>query len=716
MDVPPVPAGVLRAFVERAGTEGEERGGRHHRSLLLKLPEDLAPWVRRSPGTPVTVRVPRADALPVVVRTWAREAGIHAAARTVLPQVPRCLAEGDGVAVLEYVEGVTLAALCPDGKPVDTLLVGELTRMLADTARVRRAAVPPLPAGRPGNHTDSRAYLRTLAHQAELHVRRPNWPVYGGLFKALGVPEDALPRFAERLPALARRPYGLLHGDLHRGNVIVPHEDGAPLVPIDWELAGFGDPLHDLAAHLWRMRYPAAQWDEVIDAWAHAMGRVRPAALNGLTKDLGHYVDFERAQSAYAEVMRAARSLERSTGEAGLEGAAEAVDRALEEAAGPLGLARRPGRDEIARILHRRHAARADAAGRPLLAVAWEPDGRVDEHPRFPADAVTRALLAEGAAPAERVFKGTAHLNTVVRVPGVDFPVVVRRKVSDVERREAGYLSEHAVLRALERSGADVAAPRVLALGRCGQGEPFAVHTYVGPHDDLDRPPAHPVYGLLPHEADGLVDQLCELTRVDCRQIDPTAGEGGFHPWLCDQLAVLVAGLPDRTQQLARSLGLPDAPRLRQILARHRVTPRRPVLLHGDLNPWNLVRCPDRRALTLIDWELALVGDPLYDLVRHMHLTPTGSEIRDRMIRRWAERMPKECSRGWAEDWRVYRWLEIVRSAYVDLDRLVSGVGLDAPNVRRAVGSYAMTLEVALASLGLRRPRTAGPSLVRALA
>ncbi|MFI9153049.1 phosphotransferase [Streptomyces sp. NPDC053367] len=715
MDVPPVPGGVLQAFAERAAAEGVERGGRHHRSFLLTLPEDLAPWVGRGPGTPVTVRVLRTDAPAVAIRTWAREAAVHAAARTVLPQVPRCLAEGDGVAVLDFVEGVTLAALCPDGKPVDTLLVAELTRLLAGTARVRRSAVPPLPAGRPGNHTDSRAFLRGLAHLAELQVRRPNWPAYGGLFKALGVPEDALPRFAERVPALARRPYGLFHGDLHRGNVIVPAGDGAPLVPIDWETAGFGDPLHDLAAHLWRMRYPAAQWDEVIEAWTDAMGRVRPAALNGVGRDLGHYVDFERARSAYAEVIRAARSLERSTGDPGLRAAARAVDRALADAEGPLGLRRRPGLGEIAGILHRWSASRAGTPGRPVLTVAWEPDARVGEHPRFPADAVTRALLAEGAAPAERVLQGTAHLNTVVQVPGVGFPVVVRRKVSHVERRETGYLSEHAVLRAVEASGAAVAAPRVLALGRCGQGEPFAVHTYVGPRD-LDRPPAHPVYGLLPHEADGLVDQLCELTRVDCRQIDPTAGEGGFHPWLCDQLAVLVAGLPDRTQHLARSLGLPDAPRLRQILARHAVARRTPVLLHGDLNPWNLVRRPDRRALTLIDWEMALVGDPLHDLVRHLHLTPTRPEIRDRMIRRWAQRMPEECTRGWAEDWRVYRWLEIVRSAYVDLDRLVSGASLDVPNVRRAVDSYAMTLAAALAALGLRRPRTAGPCLVRALA
>jgi aminoglycoside phosphotransferase (APT) family kinase protein len=221
---------------------------------------------------------------------------------------------------------------------------------------------------------------------------------------------------------------------------------------------------------------------------------------------------------------------------------------------------------------------------------------------------------------------------------------------------------------------------------------------------------------LLPHEADRLVDQLAALTEVDYTLVDPLAGRPGFYAWLSDQLVALVARLPKESQQLARFLGLPDAARLREILARHQVTDRAAALLHGDLNPWNLVRRGDDLALTLIDWELAVVGDPLYELVRHMHLTPTRPEIRDRMFRRWESRLPDRFTRNWQEDWRVYRWIEIVRSAYVDLDRLVTGASLDAPNVRRAVDSYAMTLAAATASLGLSSRRRTNPYLTRALA
>ncbi|MGW0582760.1 phosphotransferase family protein, partial [Streptomyces sp. NPDC002920] len=375
-----------------------------------------------------------------------------------------------------------------------------------------------------------------------------------------------------------------------------------------------------------------------------------------------------------------------------------------------------PAEGEIERALFRWLASRGDGdvGGRYWIAKAgyWRPDPRFGEHPDFPHAAVREALLAEGAAPADRVFKGTAHLNSVVCVR--DTTVVVRRKLPDVSRREPKYLSEHVVLWAIQESGARVAAPRVLALGQSYPNDSFAIHTYVG--TGLDEPPRHPVNGLLPHEADALVDQLCALTAVDHTVVAPAAGETDFYEWLKEQLVDLVRNLPKESLQLARTLGLPDDWRLREILSRHRLSPRAPALLHGDLNPWNLVQRDDPLALTLIDWEMALVGDPLYDLVRHIHLTPTRPEIRERMFARWEQSLSPEYTRNWRQDWLVYRWIEIVRSAYIDLDRLVTGASLDAPNVRRAVDSYAGTLAAATASLGLPMPATANPYLARALA
>ncbi|GGU54853.1 phosphotransferase family protein [Streptomyces daghestanicus] len=702
MVVPVPPPDPLRDLVRLAVARGTPFQGHHHRNYVVPLPDGPARLLGRVAGEPVVVRVRRAGALPAVIRTWRDEAAVLDALRGLLP-VPVCLAAGADFAVHSHVGGSSLAARCPDGKPVDRPLVEALAGLLAATTRVRRAALPPLPPAWPRNGTDGQGFLRTLASCADVQVGQANAAEFGGLFAALGVPEDALRGLAERTPALTRRPFGLLHTDLHRANVIVSDgPDGPRLTCVGWELATWGDPLHDLATHLVRMRYPADQWPEVTEAWGAAMERLRPAAAHGLGRDLRHYLAFERAQSVYPDVMRAARSLQESFTEERLAAAERAVRGALEAGAGPLRLGRVPRGPEVERALYRWWASRPDTAVRRSAGRVhpWLRDRRVPERDDFPDAAVRQALLLEGAAPAHRVFKGTAHLNTVVRVPGAAAPVVVRRKLPVDRRRERGILSEHQVLRAIERARAGVAAPRVLALGESGAGDPFAIHTYAGPRD-ADRPPGHPVDGLLPHEADGLVDQLRALTRVDYRQLDPVAGRSGFHARLVEQLGTLVAELPAESLSLARRLGLPDADRLRRVLSRQTVGERRPALLHGDLNPWNLVRRDDDLALTLIDWELAVVGDPLYDLVRHLHLTPTRPEIRTRMFRRWERVLPPEHTRGWREDWRTYRRLEAVRSAYIDLDRLVTGASLDAPNVRRAADSYAVTLAMAAGALGL---------------
>ncbi|MFJ8596108.1 phosphotransferase [Streptomyces sp. NPDC093598] len=689
--------------------------GHHNRNFVLPLTEPMARYVGRAAGTPAIVRLRVLNALPVVIRTW-KEPDVLRAISGVLPKAPECLARRNGSAVHSYVEGVPLSGLHRDGEPVGHPLIASLMQTVARMAQVRREALPPLPGTRPSSDKDSRGFLRTLAHVADRQIRQPNWGEFGGLFEALGVPADALTRLAERIPAMARRPYTLLHTDLHRDNLIVAAEDRS-IACVDWELATYGDPLHELATHLVRMRYPASQWDEVQQAWAVAMEECRPSAVKGLARDLRHYVAFEKAQSVYPDVMRAAKSLDDRLDDRSLNEATAVVQEALVAAAAPLGLAKVPCDEEIERVLLRWRASRhrRPSAFRPVPTLAWDPDKRVPEHPGFPHTAVRDALVAEGTAPAGRVFRGTAHLNSVVRVPQADFPVVVRRRIASFCRREPSHLSEHAVLRAIARSEVDVTAPRVLALGRSHGGDAFAIHTYVGPRHS-DRPPSHPVHGLLPHEADGLVYQLGQLTRVDHAGLDPIAGTWDFYTWLSRQLVTLVRGLPAESQRLAKALGLPDADRLSEILARHRVTPRKHALLHGDLNPWNLVRHSqrDRHALTIIDWEMAMVGDPLYDLVRHIHLTPTRPEIRQRMVRQWENTLPAEYTRDWQRDWRVYRWVEIVRSAYVDLDRLVTGAGLDAPNVRRAVDSYAMTLAAATASLGLPARSVEHPWLVRA--
>lgn len=595
-----------------------------------------------------------------------------------------------------------LARTCPAGKPVDPLVVGALAKLSTQLALVRKQALPELSVEWPRNEKDSRAYLDMLVRGARQRMFDPDRTAMSGLFAVLGVPGDTLTRFTDRLPSMVRRPYGLLLTNLTRDNVIVLEGPRLSLARLDWTSASYGDPLHGLASHVVRMRYPEHQVDDVVHQWQSETERTRPLADRGLDRDLRYYVEFERIDAAYDEVTRVAKSLGDSCDEQRLMAAARDIRTSLESAAALLGMAEIPSEQETADAVFRWQAARVarEAQRLPATLFQWRRDERVPERTDFSTELVRHALAAEGLAPAGRVFRGTAHLNTVVHLERCSQPVVIRRQIAGTPRREQGPFAEHAVLQAIERSGALVRASRILALGYDDRGRHFAIHTYEGSED---RAPQHPVLGLLPAEADELVDELAALAQVDHSSLPYDQPKESFYHWLVGRLVDFVEELPAETAAAAAQRGLPDGDVLRQVLGRYEVTERTPVLLHGDLNPWNLVRAGRQGGLTIIDWEMGMIGDPLYDLVRHLHLTPTRSEMRTRMFERWSRKLPSGCVTGWEQDWRVYRWIEQIRSAYVDLDRITTGVALDAPNVRRTVEGYEMTLSVALGFLGLRR-------------
>lgn len=367
---------VCDEFVRHAVRGGVPTRGHHHQNFVLRPTEDLARQVGCAAGTSVTVRIRRPEALPVVVRTWRHEWEILEAVGRVLPRyAPRCLAVSGGKSVHSYVEGAPLSVVHPYGTALDAPLVEVLTGLMARMARVRREELPPLPADWPSDDRDSRGFLRSLAAHVDCQVREPNRAAFGGLFTALGVPEDAMSRFADRLPAMTGRPFGLLHADLHRDNVIVTRSGAPPLVCVDWELATYGDPLHDLAVHLVRMRYPKSQWGQVVGAWSRALRRTSPDSVDGALRDLRHYVDFERAQSVFPDVMRAAQSLADHPGRAGdgLARATAVVRKALESAAGPLGLDGVPDATDIEQALVKWRRFSTPAAPSPVTAAPPKP-------------------------------------------------------------------------------------------------------------------------------------------------------------------------------------------------------------------------------------------------------------------------------------------------------------------------------------------------------
>ncbi|MFC1432662.1 phosphotransferase family protein [Streptacidiphilus sp. N1-3] len=338
-------------------------GGFHNDNYRVHLTEQQARPLGLDADTTLLVRVRRRKP-ELVRRFWPDEAVLlrHLAAVRDDPTDQREIdgpevlhSSEDGASVHLYVNGAELAQGCPDGEAVPEHYVEQIARFFGRLVRFGEKDLPHLPQGCPDNG-DSTGFLRSLVAFAQEELCEGNQKEFGELFGALGVPDDAMAGFGRGLPPLVGRPFALLHTDVHRRNIIVDEHDQLRFV--DWELAAFGDPLLDLSTHLRRMRYPAWQEAQVVDAWRRAVGEVSPAHTAGLAHDLPIYLAYERAQSVYPDVIRAALSLGALAEEPALDRAVSRTRAALLAAAGPLGLAEVPDAEGIRGPLLKWHHSR----------------------------------------------------------------------------------------------------------------------------------------------------------------------------------------------------------------------------------------------------------------------------------------------------------------------------------------------------------------------
>ncbi|MFF4486846.1 phosphotransferase family protein [Streptomyces sp. NPDC001544] len=360
---------LVRVFAEarRRGSDGLVVSGHHNINRIAALRQPLAFLLRQPSGrTPAKFRTPF-PTVEVVPRIWPSEARVLRALEGHVRGVPRCLADFGEWSLHEYIDGQPLAEAVPDG-PIGSERIMALAEIFACMAGVPEGELPPLPADWP-RPADSRGFLEWLARFAKERVYKVNQPRFGALFDAIGVPRDAIDRFMGSVPAMTPRPFVLLHTDVHRANVVVvrtPH--GERLSLIDWELALFGDPLHDLATHLVRMDYDKTEQELMVRMWTDAMRRAGHEGVSaGMETDLPVYLDFEYAQSVFPDVMRAALLLPHRPGERDLALAAGRIRRALQRAREPLGLIEEVGEEQV--VVHALREWDAADEGRRLLRV-----------------------------------------------------------------------------------------------------------------------------------------------------------------------------------------------------------------------------------------------------------------------------------------------------------------------------------------------------------
>lgn len=110
-------------------------------------------------------------------------------------------------------------------------------------------------------------------------------------------------------------------------------------------------------------------------------------------------------------------------------------------------------------------------------------------------------------------------------------------------------------------------------------------------------------------------------------------------------------------------LGIPDKPFGALRLSALRRRPLR--LVHADVHRKNVLVEATGRCV-FIDWELALPGDPVYELAVHIHKMSYKPDEQETLTRLWAARCEQGRWPGWEEDLDIYLAHERVKSAIVD--------------------------------------------------
>ncbi|MFF0735407.1 phosphotransferase family protein [Streptomyces chartreusis] len=358
--MPPLPHGARLSLAHRLlesrllRGKGEVLKGHHNTNYVLRVGLLLALVIGVVPFTRFKYRVPL-KSVEVVPRIWPREADVLEVVCRYLREVPRCLAvlgELGDRSLHRYRRGRALSEWNPDGA-IDEKLMREFAAFFVRTAKVPVEELPPPPEDWPADG-DSDGFLHWLVDFTEQRVHQPNRDRFGDLFDAVGIPQDAMTAFKERHHGLTSRPFKLLHTDVHRANVLVRR---GRISVIDWELAIYGDPLHDLATHVVRMGYRRPELDRMVELWAAAMARAGCDELtDGLPEDLNTYLDFEYAQSVFPDVMRAALDLPAEADEESFRAAGERVARAMTRAVEPLQLRAVPDMEQIVEALRKWHS------------------------------------------------------------------------------------------------------------------------------------------------------------------------------------------------------------------------------------------------------------------------------------------------------------------------------------------------------------------------
>lgn len=262
---------------------------------------------------------------------------------------------------------------------------------------------------------------------------------------------------------------------------------------------------------------------------------------------------------------------------------------------------------------------------------------------------------------------GFYNINVPARADGRD--VLVRIPIVDAEEMDLRVWREEETL---QRIAPYVPlAPRLLY--QC-ENPRFQIQEFI-PGEIVDV--THPQGTVIPGEAIRdlirFMSSLLDIPRRAVPGLSPTWPDDGDTPAFGRLLSEVTARAFTRGRRTCarafRELGIPSDP-LAPVIDRWReLAPRVFGFVHADIHRKNMINSP--AGVRVVDWELALWGDPVYEMAVHLHKMGYPTEQERRVTDVWADSLPASLIDGHARDIAIYRAHEQVKSAVVDTVRYV---------------------------------------------
>jgi aminoglycoside phosphotransferase (APT) family kinase protein len=284
-------------------------------------------------------------------------------------------------------------------------------------------------------------------------------------------------------------------------------------------------------------------------------------------------------------------------------------------------------------------------------------------------------LYCEAAA---RTDTAAGYYNHNVRVDGRLGTVNVRIPVAGADVMDLRQWPEAVVLRAIEASA--VPAPRLRWESRSPK---YQIHDYIeGELLDRVAPRGVAVPAHVPTDVAAFFGSLREVpserlpTTTDENRGDPVS----FARRLSAVSQNVYREARESFGRLYRDLEVPADPFAGVVESWTTLQVRPFRLLHSDVHRKNMIIRAGR--VVFIDWELALFGDPVYDVASHLHKMGYFPDEQEALLTAWATAEPAAAVGEWTTDLQTYLNHERVKSVVVDAVRYAKvladgGRGLD---------------------------------------